>query len=69
MKSVSCGSVSYTHLDVYKRQAYPFLQDGTVVDAGGYEIYAIVPGDDCRVSVYPAHPTEEGEYLDDLNTP
>lgn len=24
--------------------AYPFLQDGTVVDAGGYEIYAIVPG-------------------------
>ena len=49
--------------------AYPFLQDGTVVDAGGYEIYAVVPGDDCRVSVYPAHPTEEGEYLDDLNAP
>ena len=36
--------------------AYPFLQDGTVVDAGGYEIYAIVPGDDCRISVYPAQP-------------
>ena len=58
----------------YTRQAevaaaYPFLQNGTVVDAGGYEIYAIVPGDDCRVSVYPAHPTEEGEYLDDLNAP
>ena len=49
--------------------AYPFLQNGMVVDAGGYEIYAIVPGDDCRVSVYPAHPTEEGEYLDDLNAP
>ena len=49
--------------------AYPFLKDGTVVDAGGYEIYAIVPGDDCRVSVYPAQPTEEGEYLDDLNAP
>lgn len=49
--------------------AYPFLQNGTVVDAGGYEIYAIVPGDDCRVSVYPAHPMEEGEYLDDLNAP
>ena len=49
--------------------AYPFLQDGTVVDAGGYEIYAIVPGDDCRVSVYPAQPTEEGEYLDNLNAP
>lgn len=49
--------------------AYPFLQDGTVVDAGGYEIYAIVPGEDCRVSVYPAQPTEEGEYLDDLNFP
>ena len=49
--------------------AYPFLQNGTVVDAGGYEIYAIVPGDDCRVSVYPAHPKEEGEYLDDLNAP
>ena len=40
-----------------------------MVDAGGYEIYAIVPGDDCRVSVYPAQPTEEGEYLDDLNAP
>ena len=40
-----------------------------MVDAGGYEIYAIVPGDDCRVSVYPAQPTEEGEYLDDLNSP
>lgn len=49
--------------------AYPFLQDGTVVDAGGYEVYAIVPGDDCRVGVYPAQPTEEGEYLDDLNSP
>ena len=49
--------------------AYPFLQNGTVVDAGGYEIYAVVPGDDCRVSVYPAQPTEEGEYLDDLNAP
>ena len=49
--------------------AYPYLQDGTVVDAGGYEIYAIVPGDDCRVSVYPAQPTEEGKYLDDLNSP
>ena len=41
----------------------------TYEGAGGYEIYAIVPGDDCRVSVYPAHPTEEGEYLDDLNAP
>ena len=49
--------------------AYPFLQDGTVVDAGGYEIYAIVPGDDCKVSIYPAQITEDGEYLDDLNAP
>ena len=32
--------------------AYPFLQEGTVVDAGGYEIYAIVPGCDCKISVY-----------------
>ena len=40
-----------------------------MVDAGGDEISAIVPGDDCRVSVYPAQPTEEGEYLDDLNAP
>ena len=31
--------------------AYPFLQDGTVVDAGGYEIYAIVPGLDCKISI------------------
>ena len=49
--------------------AYPFLQDGTVVDAGGYEIYAIVPGLDCRISIYPAQITEEGEYLEDLNDP
>ena len=49
--------------------AYPFLQDGTVVDAGGCEIYAIVPGDDSKVSVYPAQITEEGEYLDELNNP
>ena len=49
--------------------AYPFLQDGTVVDAGGCEIYAIVPGDDSKVSVYPAQITEEGEYLEDLNDP
>ena len=46
--------------------AYPFLQDGTVVDAGGYEIYAIVPGLDCKISIYPAQVTEEGEYLEDL---
>ena len=49
--------------------AYPFLQDGTVVDAGGYEIYAIVPGLDCKISIYPAQVTEEGEYLEDLNDP
>ena len=49
--------------------AYPFLQDGTVVDAGGYEIYAIVPGLDCKISIYPAQITEEGEYLEDLNNP
>ena len=49
--------------------AYPFLLDGTVVDAGGYEIYAIVPGDDCKVSIYPAQITEDGEYLDDLTAP
>lgn len=49
--------------------AYPFLQDGTVVDAGGYEIYAIVPGDDCKVCIYPAQITEDGEYLDDLTAP
>ena len=49
--------------------AYPFLQDGTVVDAGGYEIYAIVPGLDCKISIYPTQVTEEGEYLEDLNNP
>ena len=48
--------------------AYPFLQDGTVVDAGGYEIYAIVPGLDCKISIYPTQVTEEGEYLEDLNS-
>ena len=46
-----------------------FLQDGTVVDAGGYEIYAIVPGLDCKISIYPTQVTEEGEYLEDLNNP
>ena len=49
--------------------AYPFLQEGTVVDAGGYEIYAIVPGCDCKISVYLTQITEDGEYLDDLNAP
>ena len=49
--------------------AYPFLQEGTVVDAGGYEIYAIVPGCDCKISVYPTQITEDGEYLDNLNAP
>ena len=49
--------------------AYPFLQDGTVVDAGGFEIYAVVPGDDCRISIYPAQAAEEGEYSDELNAP
>ncbi len=49
--------------------AYPFWQDGTVVDAGGYEIYAIVPGLDCKISIYPTQVTEEGEYLEDLNNP
>ena len=49
--------------------AYPFLQDGTVVDTGGYEIYAIVPGLDCKISIYPTQVTEEGEYLEDLNNP
>ena len=49
--------------------AYPFLQNGTVVDAEGYEVYAIVPGDDCKISVYPAQMTEEGEYVDNLNEP
>ena len=31
--------------------AYPFLQDGTVVDAGGYEIYAIVPEHDSALNI------------------
>ena len=44
-------------------------KDGTVVDAGGYEIYAIVPGLDCKISIYPTQVTEEGEYLEDLNNP
>ena len=38
--------------------------------AGGYEIYGpLSRGMIGRVSVYPAQPTEEGEYLDDLNAP
>ena len=60
--------LEYTKLEEVAA-AYPFLQEGTVVDAGGYEIYAIVPGCDCKISVYPTQITEDGEYLDDLNAP
>lgn len=60
--------LEYTKLEEMAA-AYPFLQEGTVVDAGGYEIYAIVPGCDCKIIVYPTQITEDGEYLDDLNAP
>ena len=49
-------------------RSYPFLQNGTFVDAGGFEVYAIVPGYGCSLSVYSAYPSEEGDYVDDLET-
>lgn len=50
-------------------EAYPFLQNGTVVDAGGYEVYAIVPGSGWSINIYPSEMTEDAEYRDNLETP
>lgn len=48
---------------------YPFLQNAAVVDAGGCEIYVIVPASEWSVCVYPSEMTEEAKYRDDLEAP
>ena len=48
---------------------YPFLQNAAVVDAGGCEIYVIVPASEWSVFVYPSEMTEEAKYKDDLEAP
>lgn len=48
---------------------YPFLQNAAVVDAGGCEIYVIVPASEWSVCVYPSEMTEEAKYKDDLEAP
>lgn len=48
---------------------YPFLQNAAVVDAGGCEIYVIVPASEWSVCVYPSEMTEEAKYRDDLESP
>ena len=48
---------------------YPLLQNAAVVDAGGCEIYVIVPASEWSVFVYPSEMTEEAKYKDDLEAP
>ena len=45
--------VSYTHL----------------VDAGGYEVFAIVPASDWSINVYSSEMTEDASYKDYLDSP
>ncbi len=45
-------------------EACPFLADAVCVDAGGEDIYAIVPTDsDAQLSVYPCELNEAGEMV------
>lgn len=60
--------LNYTKQDNYL-ESYPFLQNATIVDAGGYEVYAIVPACDWSICVYPSEITEEAEYKDYLESP
>ena len=60
--------LDYTRQNDYP-EIYPFLQNGTVVDAGGYEVYAIVPRYGWSISVYPSEMTEDAEYRDNLDAP
>ena len=49
--------------------SYPFLKNGTIVDAGGYEVFAIVPASDWSISVYASEMTEDAVYKDYLDFP
>ena len=42
--------LDYTNQEDYVA-SYPFLKNGTIVDAGGYEVFAIVPASDWSISV------------------
>ena len=53
--------LDYTNQEDYVA-SYPFLKNGTIVDAGGYEVFAIVPASDWSISVYASEMTEDAVY-------
>lgn len=60
--------LDYTNQEDYVA-SYPFLKNGTIVDAGGYEVFAIVPASDWSISVYSSEMTEDAVYKDYLDFP
>lgn len=60
--------LDYTNQEDYVA-SYPFLKNGTVVDAGGYEVFAIIPASDWSISVYSSEMTEDAVYKDYLDFP
>lgn len=60
--------LDYTNQEDYVA-SYPFLKNGTVVDAGGYEVFAIVPASDWSINVYSSEMTEDASYKDYLDSP
>ena len=60
--------LDYTNQEDYVA-SYPFLKNGTIVDAGGYEVFAIVPASDWSISVYSSEMTEDASYKDYLDSP
>ena len=60
--------LDYTSQEDYVA-SYPFLKNGTVVDAGGYEVFAIVPASDWSINVYSSEMTEDASYKDYLDSP
>ena len=59
--------LDYTKQEDYVA-SYPFLKNGTIVDAGGYEVFAIVPASDWSISVYSSEMTEDAVYKDYLDS-
>ena len=57
--------LDYTNQEDYVA-SYPFLKNGTIVDAGGYEVFAIVPASDWSISIYSSEMTEDAVYKDYL---
>ena len=60
--------LDYTTQEDYAA-SYPFLKNGTIVDAGGYEVFAIVPASDWSINVYSSEMTEDAAYKDYLDFP